>query len=73
MGKAKTIFLLGLLVIILPFLGLPSSWKTVASVIIGLSLISLAYAFREPKKSTVEEIKTESFSESLGPQNFNEK
>jgi hypothetical protein len=46
MSKRQIIILLGVLIIILPFLGLPDSWKTILFILIGLLLILLAYTVK---------------------------
>lgn len=43
MSKRQFIMLLGALIIILPFLGFPSSWDTAIMVLIGVLIIILAY------------------------------
>ncbi len=45
MRKEKTLFIVGLWIIILPFLGFPSSWRAVLFVITGLIIIYMAYLF----------------------------
>jgi hypothetical protein len=45
MRKEKTLFLIGLWVIILPYLGFPNSWRNVLFIITGLAIIYLAYLF----------------------------
>lgn len=40
--KIRLIFALGIILIVLPFLGVPGSWRTVALVIIGALLIGSA-------------------------------
>ena len=45
MRKEKTLFLIGLWVIILPFLGFPNSWRNILFIITGLAIIYLAYLF----------------------------
>ncbi|HXK35281.1 MAG TPA: hypothetical protein VJ103_02155 [Candidatus Paceibacterota bacterium] len=64
MGKVKIVLFLGVLNILVPFLGLPSAWKTALFILIGLSLIALAYSLREAKKQNAGEIKTGSSSDS---------
>lgn len=39
-------FLLGILLILLPYLGIPSLWKQYAYVILGIILVLLGYALR---------------------------
>lgn len=45
MRKEKTLFLFGIWVMILPFLGFPNSWRKTLFFITGLALIYLAYQF----------------------------
>lgn len=45
MRKEKTLFIIGLWVIILPFLGFTNTWRQILFVISGLSIIYLAYLF----------------------------
>lgn len=51
MRKEKTLFLLGLWVIILPFLGFPNSWRKALFIITGIAVIYLAYLFYLQTKS----------------------
>ncbi|MCI0619602.1 hypothetical protein L0Y40_01035 [Candidatus Wolfebacteria bacterium] len=44
--KLKTLALLGMLVVIVPFFGIPFSWKQWALVLIGLIITWLAYSLR---------------------------
>ncbi|OGI61928.1 hypothetical protein A2645_01960 [Candidatus Nomurabacteria bacterium RIFCSPHIGHO2_01_FULL_39_9] len=65
MSKSKIIILLGVANIIIPFLGLPSNWKTGLFIVLGLYLIYLGYAIREKNKENASiEINTENYSES---------
>lgn len=45
MRKEKTLFIIGLWVIILPFLGFTDSWRKVLFFITGLAIVYLAYLF----------------------------
>jgi len=45
MRKEKTLFLLGVWVMILPYLGFPSNWRKVLFLITGLAIVYLAYLF----------------------------
>ena len=51
MRKERTLFLIGLWVVILPFLGFPNSWREVFFVITGLAIIYLAYLFNLEAKA----------------------
>ncbi|MCU0678326.1 MAG: hypothetical protein MUF19_01915 [Candidatus Pacebacteria bacterium] len=46
MTKGTAIFLLGLLVIILPALGVPMAWKQIAFVIMGIIMLGIGYSLR---------------------------
>ena len=45
MRKEKTLFIIGLWVVILPFLGFPNNWRKILFLITGLAIIYLAYLF----------------------------
>jgi len=45
MRKEKTLLIIGLWIIILPFLGFPDSWRKVFFIITGFSIMYLAYLF----------------------------
>ena len=46
MSKGTIAFLLGILLILLPYLGIPSLWKQYAYVGLGIALVLLGYALR---------------------------
>jgi predicted Na+-dependent transporter len=46
MTKGTAIFLLGLLVIILPALGVPMAWKQIALVVMGIIMLGIGYSLR---------------------------
>lgn len=46
MSKETTVFLLGILLIVLPFLGLPELWKQYAVSAIGALLVIIGYLLR---------------------------
>lgn len=46
MTKGTAIFLLGLLVIILPALGVPMAWKQIAFAVMGIIMLGLGYSLR---------------------------
>ena len=68
MRKEKTIFLVALGIIVLPFLGFPGSWKTVISVLTGVALIYLGYLFYMEAKERLAKIENqaESFIDNIG-------
>lgn len=45
MRKEKVLFIIGLWVIVLPFLGFTNSWRKILFFITGLAIIYLAYLF----------------------------
>ena len=45
MRKEKTLFILGLWIITLQFLGFPNSWDRVFLILTGLAIMYLAYLF----------------------------
>ena len=45
MRKEKTLFIIGIWVMILPFLGFPNNWRKVFFLITGLAIMYLAYLF----------------------------
>ena len=49
MQTIKIIFVLGFVVLVVPFLGIPGSWKTVASIACGCLICSLAYSLLHQK------------------------
>lgn len=46
MSKEMDVILLGLVIIVTPFLGIPGSWKTVVIVIAGLGVMLLGFLLR---------------------------
>lgn len=46
MGKIKLLFWIGLVMLFLPFLGIPNVWKTGLAIFIGLVLIVLSFSIR---------------------------
>lgn len=57
MRKERTLFFIGIWVAILPFLGLPSSWRKVLFILSGCAIIYLAYLFRKETKARINIIK----------------
>jgi len=53
MRKERTLFIIGLWVAILPFLGFPSTWRKIFFVIIGLALVFLAFLFYNQTKKRI--------------------
>lgn len=46
MTKGTTIFLLGLLAMVLPSLGIPMAWKQIALVLMGIIMLGVGYSLR---------------------------
>ena len=51
MIKSRRTFFLGIFIFLIPFLGLPSSWKTGLVIISGLILVALSVRVSLPKKN----------------------
>lgn len=68
MRKERTLFILGLWIIVLPFSGFPSSWRTVLFVLTGLALVYLAYLFYLEAKARIpgDETKSYTFVDNIG-------
>ena len=68
MRKEKRLFIIGLWVIILPFLGFPGSWKTVLFFLTGIALIYLGYLFYMEAKARLAKIEnqTKTFVDNIG-------
>lgn len=56
MRKEKTLFIIGLWVMILPFLGFPNSWRKTLFFITGLAIMYLAYLFYLETKARLAKI-----------------
>ncbi|HTH92991.1 MAG TPA: hypothetical protein VL576_00735 [Candidatus Paceibacterota bacterium] len=57
-GKLRILFWLGVLMLFLPFLGIPNTWKTIIAVIIGIALIALSILLRRKYRSLRHMIRT---------------
>ncbi|MDE2030962.1 MAG: hypothetical protein KGI58_01735 [Patescibacteria group bacterium] len=53
MRKEKSLFIIGLWIILLPLSGFPSSWKTLFFFITGLLIIYISYLFYMQAKKNV--------------------
>jgi len=53
MKKQRTIFILGIITAIMPFLGFPNSWRKLFFVLLGLSISYFAYLLYMEKKGVV--------------------
>jgi predicted MFS family arabinose efflux permease len=60
MRKERSLFVIGVWVAVLPFLGFPNSWRSIFFVITGIGLICLAYLFYNQSKQRILKTTTES-------------
>ena len=51
MISRKSTFFLGIFIFLIPFLGLPSSWKTTLIILSGIGLITMSVKITLPKKN----------------------
>lgn len=67
MRKEKTLLIIGLWVVVLPFLGFPSSWRAILYVLTGICLMYLSYLFYEETKARLSKIdnQTKSFIDNI--------
>jgi uncharacterized membrane protein len=72
MSKRLTLLFLGIIIILMPFLGFPSSWKNIFFVVVGLVIVLISLAMRREEfansdrvisKQVTTEVYTEVFSE----------
>lgn len=68
MRKEYTLFILGIFVIILPFLGFYESWRKIMFAIAGILITYLAYLFYSEAKARIskDENRTKSFIDNIG-------
>ncbi|MEN9920437.1 MAG: hypothetical protein RL538_330 [Candidatus Parcubacteria bacterium] len=45
-GKESLVFLIGMVLVVLPFLGVPESWRTGGVALLGVVLVFVGYALR---------------------------
>ena len=71
MTKQRTIFILGLWVAILPYLGFPNSWKKILFLLAGLAIAYLAYLLYRQSKGihAVKEGKTNTYTDNRNENN----
>ncbi len=65
MNKARTLFIFGVWIAVLPYLGFPSFWRNILFTLSGLILIYFGYAmYHENSKKKISQRKTfDNFSE----------
>ena len=68
MRKERTLFIIGVWVAILPYLGFYESWRRVLFVITGIGIVYLAYLFYTEAKIrlTKDENRVKSFIDNIG-------
>ena len=68
MRKEKTLFIIGLWIILLPFSGFPSLWRTFLFILTGLVTMYIAYLFylQAKKNMPKEETHSQSFVDNIG-------
>ncbi len=69
MRKERTLFIIGIWVIVLPFLGFPEAWRHILFVMTGLALAYLSYLYyKEAKMRQSKNSNTESktFVDNIG-------
>ena len=70
MSKNKIIFIVGILILLIQFLGFPSSWNNIFYIILGLILVVTAVVAHNRRRAKVlenrHEVVTEVYVESSG-------
>ncbi len=68
MRKARTLLILGVLVMIMPFSGFPAAWRTFFFFLIGLAMIYLSYIIYSQVKKNMpkEENRNKAFVDNIG-------
>lgn len=59
MINRKSTFFLGIFIFVIPFLGIPSSWRTFFIVVSGLTLIILSIKITLPKRTSKSRVRKE--------------
>jgi len=64
MSKSRILFILGILIAVLPYLGFPYFWKNLLFTLLGLGLAFFAYMIHRESNTEINERKSfENFSE----------
>jgi hypothetical protein len=50
-GKLRLLFWLGIVMLFLPFLGIPNTWKMILAMLIGIGLIIIALLLRKKHRA----------------------
>jgi cbb3-type cytochrome oxidase subunit 3 len=69
MRKEKMLFVLGVWVVFMPFLGFPNSWRKFLFFLTGICIIYIAYLFYKQNKARIpkDENVMESFVDNIAP------
>ena len=70
MSKNKLILIIGIAVFAMPFLGFPSSWKTVFYILAGMTLVVIAFISHSRRQVIITQqadVVTEVFVQTNGP------
>jgi uncharacterized membrane protein YuzA (DUF378 family) len=59
MRKEKTLLIIGLWVMIIPFSGFPSNWRAIIFIITGICIVYLAYLFYGEARARLNKIDKE--------------
>lgn len=70
MRKARILLVLGIWIMILPYLGFPYSWKNILTTLSGLGLIYVSFILY--KESKTREVKKEKTFDNFSENKFNE-
>lgn len=49
MSKEMSVILLGVAVVVVPYLGIPASWRTLLLILVGLTLIVIGFLLRSQR------------------------
>lgn len=71
MSKSRILFIFGILIAVLPYLGFPIFWKSLLFSLLGLGLAFFAYMMHRESKEHIEAQKKQNF-ENFSENNFNE-
>jgi hypothetical protein len=68
MRKEKTLFIIGIWIVIIPFLGFPDTWRKILLTITGFMLVYLAYLYHQQNKERLSKVENPSktFVDNIG-------
>ena len=64
MKHSRTIIILGIVVTVVPFLGFPSSWKTVIFAVLGVAIAAFGYRMFLHSRVEIHERQADSYAQS---------